>query len=59
MKKNDKGEIYDFCMRQSCCKVCPKLERCPFEENNKISNTKKNEQSNNKGNNKTKEIKVQ
>jgi hypothetical protein len=41
MKKNDKGEMYEYCMKQSCCKVCPKLERCPFEENNRSKQNKK------------------
>lgn len=39
MKRNEKGEIYEYCMKQFCCKVCPKLEECPFEEENKISST--------------------
>ena len=56
MKKNDKGDIYEFCMKQYCCKVCPKLERCPFEEKHKIPNTKTNEQSNNKRKTKAKQI---
>ena len=63
MKKNNKkgtGFVcnYEFMMRNSCSK-CPIARICQeFEENenNKVSNTKTNEQSNNKRKSKAKQI---
>lgn len=46
MKENEKGEIYEYCMKQYCCKVCKLVEECPFEERNKISSTNTKEEHN-------------